>query len=361
MDSHLNVASDIKVKFLEKNFKYYLNRSTILFGASNSGKSTILIEILYLLKDHVPNIFVFAPTAEANNAFNGIIPGPLVFKTVEIDTLNEIYMRQQAATKIYNTVNNLTYLRRLFEQVADYKIIEVAKLAYNNANAIIQKKHNDTTINFIERRSSISEVKEVRDQYLSKLYKAVIRCNKSRLRKMGISEKSKYIIKYLDFNPNCVVVFDDCGAILKKFQKEEVVKKIIFQGRHNHINLILTLQDDLNLDSSIKKNAFVNIFTTGRCAAAYFERGSNSFSKKEKEVAGKIITSVFTPSVKRDFKKLVYLRDETNPFRYTIADIYENFRFGCPSLWEMCNKVSKENNTCDFENDPLLSSFKIDI
>jgi hypothetical protein len=65
--------------------------------------------------------------------------------------------------------------------------------------------------------------------------------------------------------------------------------------------------------------------------------------------------------VKKDFKKLVYLRDDINPFRYTIADLYDNFRFGSPSLWEMCGKISGEKNMCDFENDPLLSAFKIDI
>jgi hypothetical protein len=157
------------------------------------------------------------------------------------------------------------------------------------------------------------------------------------------------------------VVFDDCGAILKRFQKEEVIKKIFFQGRHNYINLIITLQDDLNLDSSIKKNAFVNIFTTGRCASAYFERGSNSFSKKDKEVAGKIINSIFNTNVKNNFKKLVYLRDDPNPFRYTVADLYDEFKFGSPALWQMCDVINKEMNTCDFKNDPLLSSFKIDI
>jgi len=361
MDSYLNVSSNIKVKFLEKNAKYYLNRSTILFGASDSGKSTILIEMLYLLRDHVPNVFVFSETAEENNAFDGIVPAPLIYKTVEIDVLNKLYKRQQAATKIYNTVNKLMDLRKLFEKVADCKSVEAAKLAYNNANSIIRCKKSDPSIDSVERRSAVSEVKEVRDNYLTKLYKSVIRCNKKRLMDMGLPEQYRYIIKYLDFNPNCVVVLDDCGAILKKFQKEEVVKKIIFQGRHSHINLILTLQDDLNLDSSIKKNAFVSVFTTSRCATAYFERGNNSFSKKEREEANKIISHIFAPSIKKDFKKLVYLRDDPNPFRYTIADRYDNFRFGSPSLWEMCGKISGDKNKCDFENDPLLSAFKIDI
>lgn len=361
MESQLSITSDIKVKFLEKTSGHYLNRSTILFGASNSGKSTILIEILYLLKKHVPIIFVFAPTADANNAFDGIVPSPLIYKNVEIEVLKDLYKRQQAATKIYNTVNNLTALRILFERVAEHRYVEAAKMAYGNASAIISRKKNDTSINFIEQKASITEIKNVRDAYLLRLYKNVIRSNRKRLKNMNISSDEKYILKYLDFNPNCVVVFDDCAAVLKKFQKEEVVKKIIFQGRHNFINIILTLQDDLNLDSSIKKNAFVNIFTTSRCAAAYFERGSNSFSKREKERAAKIINHIFTPTIKKDYKKLVYLRDEVDPFRYTIADTYDNFKFGCPSIWHLCKHISDEKNNCDFDNDPLLSAFKIDI
>ena len=365
MSRQLTVDADIKIDFLEKTYKYYLNRSTILFGASNSGKSTILVEILYLLRNLVPNIFVFAPTADANGAFDGIIPSPLIFKSVDIDTLKNIYKRQQAATKIYNKVNDLNKLRMLFGKVADNKSIEAARLAHSNASKFIKNKERDMSINFSERRSSIIDIEGVRDKYLKKLYKNVIRSSSKRLKHTNLTELDRYIVTYLDFNPNCVVVFDDCGAILKKFQKEEVVRKIIFQGRHNYINIILTLQDDLNLDSSIKKNAFVNIFTTGRCATAYFERGSNSFSKKEKAFAGKIINHVFESSSKKnkikDFKKLVYLRDDINPFRYTIADIYEGFKFGSPSVWKMCNRITKDNKACDFDNDPLLTAFKIDI
>jgi hypothetical protein len=361
MHSNLNLAPDIKIKFLEKNAKFYLNRSTILFGASNSGKSTILMEILYLLKDSVPNIFVFSPTADSNNAFDGIIPDPLIFKTVDIDTLTAIYKRQQAATRIYNNVNKLPSLKKLFSLVANTEHLSMEKRMRDDANIIILRKQNDSGIKPMDKKSSIMEVENARNQALSKLYKVVIRCNKQRLKRVGISGDESYIIKYLDFNPNCVVVLDDCGAILKKFQKEEVVKKIIFQGRHNYINIILTLQDDLNLDSSIKKNAFVNVFTTSRCASAYFDRGSNNFSKKEKMMADIIINDIFTSTKKGDFRKLVYLRDDSDPFRYTIADIYENFKFGCPVLWDMCDKVNKDKNKCDFKNDPLLSSFKIDI
>ena len=173
-----------------------------------------------------------------------------------------------------------------------------------------------------------------------------------------MSDSDIYIVKYLDFNPNCIVVFDDCGASLTMFQNEEVIKKILYQGRHSFINIILTLQDDMKLDSSIKKNAFVNVFTTSRCASGYFQRGNNNFSKKEKELADKIITHIFS---KKDFKKLVYVRDDNDPFRYTVAELYGSFRFGSPCLWDMCGKIANTEKTCDFDNDPLLSEFKIDI
>lgn len=349
----------IKLKWMEKDYRYYLNKSTILFGASNSGKSTILLEILYLLKDQVPNIFVFAPTAEENNAFDNIVPKSLVFQELSIEKLSQIYKRQQAATKIFNTANNIKDLKYLFEIVAKQDEKTLVEKIYLNSELTIRKINNNKKLDFASKKSKIADVNEIRAENIKKIYKSVIRKNKERFE--NIKDKYKYIVKYLDFNPNCVVVLDDCGAELKKFQNNETVKKIIFQGRHSHINIIMTLQDDLNLNSAIKKNAFVNIFTTSQCASAYFERASNSYSKKTKEKASKIINYIFSESENgiKNYKKLVYLRGHMDPFRCTIADVYENWQFGSPHLWKLCKKLEKNDSNCDFENDPLLSKFKI--
>ena len=347
-------VDDVKIDMLDKSYKYYLNKSTILFGASNSGKSTILLEILYLLKDKVPNIFVFSPTADNNNTFAGIVPEPLIFKELDIPKLNDIYKRQQASTKIYNTVNDIKILKILFDRVSTITQKQLYDKSILTASEFINKNENK---NKTENKIVIAEIIKTRDKYLIDLYKTTIRGNKTRLKNIGLSILEQYILRYLDFNPNCVVVLDDCGAILKKFQKEEVVKKILFQGRHSYINIIITLQDDMNLDSSIKKNSFVNIFTTGQCASAYFERGSNNFNKKEKEIAAKIIPYIFS---RKDYKKLVYIRDDANPFRFIVADIYDNFRFGSKVLWDLCDKIDKQNKKIDLD-DPMLSDFKINI
>lgn len=358
-NNQLNVGSDT-IKFLEKSYKYFLNKSAILFGASGSGKSTILIEILFLLRAYVPIIFVFSPTAEDNNAFEGIVPNALIFKVVELSQLEEIYKRQQAATRIYNTVNNMDALRALFAKIATSDDIDSAKLAYVNANKIISTKEADYSLSYGDKKTAIKEVKKIRDEYLIKLYKSVIRIHKKKLRRSKLNSAEKYIVKYLDFNPNCIVVLDDCGAELKKFQKETVYKKIMYQGRHSFINIILTLQDDTGLDTGVKKNAFVSIFTTSQCAMAYFEKKSSSFTKKDREKASRIISHIFSEESKKTFRKFVYVRDDPNPFRFTIADEYDNFKFGSKSLWKLCEQA-EDRTKCDFIDDPLMHAFKIDI
>jgi len=327
---------NVRVNVLEKSYKHFLNKNTILFGASNSGKSTILMEILYLLKDHVPNIFVFSPTADSNAAFDGVVPNPVIYTSIDIKALNSIYERQQGASLIYTKVNNINMLRKVFNIVADQNAL--------NLESSIKR------IPIPRETPNTRELQILCEQRLIKLYKDVIRKNKHKI--LNTSDDIKYVLRYLDFNPRCIVVFDDCGAVLKKLQREEVMRKIIFQGRHNHINLIMTLQDDKDLESSIKKNAFVNIFTTERCAATYFERSSNSFSRKEKNYAYSVISSVFSS---RDYKKLVYIRDAPDPFRYTIANIY-SFKFGSPKLWKLCSLVKQSDN---FNHNPVLQNFRM--
>ena len=36
----------------------HLHKTTLVFGSSGSGKTTIMEEILYLLKNHIPNYLV---------------------------------------------------------------------------------------------------------------------------------------------------------------------------------------------------------------------------------------------------------------------------------------------------------------
>lgn len=351
--------NDVKIPFLDKNPYYYFCKSTTIFGASSSGKSVIVIEILKLLKDLIPLIAVFAPTADETKSFADIVPNEMIFRTVDLEKLESIYQRQQASTKVFNMVNNKDRLRELFVKVSSQSLRETEAKVNASASDLIHRTENDVTLGFLQKKYSISDVKKARDEYLKTLYKHVIRVNRTRLRKLHLSDEEMYVLKYLDFNPNIIIVFDDCGSVFtKKIQKNKTIQKIFFQGRHSYITTIFVFQDDLNLESSLRKNSFINIFTTQQCAQAYFERSSNNFSKEEKKQATKVINAILSPSLKNEHKKLVYVRDSNNPFRYTIAGIYDTFRFGCQQLWDYCAKLNAANSRFD-TNDPAMGAFNI--
>jgi hypothetical protein len=335
-----------------------------LFGASESGKSTVLFDILYLLKPHVPLIFVFSPTAEENKAFDGIVPPQCIFTEIDIEKIKLIYERQKAATRIFNTVNNVKNLQKTFATIASPKSMASAKLAYCNAVKIIARKNNDQSLNASEKKITTSLITGVRDEYLIKLYKNEIRNSILRLNKMRLTSLDKYIIKYLDFIPYCILIFDDCGAVISKFTKDPVLKKIGYQGRHNMLQAIYTLQDDTDMTPTMKKQSKINIFTTDQCASAYFQRKTNNFTKKTKTTADKIISHVFADTGNKrvtNHKKLIYLRGESDPFRYTIADVHEPFKFGCSALWGLSESLQGKKDTLSFEDDPLMSSFNINL
>jgi hypothetical protein len=359
----IRISNDISLKHLDKKASHYLNRNIMLFGASESGKSTVLFEILYLLKKAIPLIFVFSPTAGENCAFDGIVPSSVIRSEICIPTISAIYARQQAATRIYKMVSDINALRSLFMRVANGTLKNIEHTTNNNAAMLTRKKAQNLSLNEDEKTHAIASINKTRDDFLIKLYKHTVRINKKRLRKAQLTSKELYIIKYLDFNPRCIIVCDDCGSVIKKFQKEEVFKKIMYQGRHNNMQIIFTLQDDTDMAPFMKKQSKVNIFTTDQCAAAYFERPSNNFTKKVRVKADLIISNIFAETVnKKNYKKLMYIRGEPDPFKYTIANVYGKFKFGSPSLWELCGCTSEKNDDiARFEDDPMLSSFKIEL
>ena len=55
-----------------------IGKNTILYGESGTGKSTIIIDILYHLKDIIPSCIIISPTESANGTFTDIIPNLMI-------------------------------------------------------------------------------------------------------------------------------------------------------------------------------------------------------------------------------------------------------------------------------------------
>ena len=287
----------LKVPFLPKDSSLYFGKSTTIFGASSTGKSTIALEILRLLKDRIPMVSIFSPTESENKTYTGTVPAGCIYPTVELSKLEAIYHRQKGATKVFNMVNNKVQLRKLFLKVSNVSSRETEVKVTQSAKDIIRRKEADDSIDFIQKNADIKQINKSLDEYLVTLYKHVIRENKRRLKKLNITDQEMYILKYLDFNPEILIIFDDCASMFTlKMQKSKIIQDMFFLGRHLHMTTMFLLHDDKQLESSLRKNSFVNIFTTPQCAHAYFDRSSNNFSKDDKKMASKIIAHVMNPA-----------------------------------------------------------------
>ena len=118
-------------------------------------------------------------------------------------------------------------------------------------------------------------------------------------------------------------------------------------GRHHKITFMISFQDDKLLDSGLRKNAFINIFTTEIVCNAFFQRSANNFTKQEKNKMTKLALSIFNdPKYKeKNYKKLVYIKDKNPNVYYILADYIDDFKFGSDYLHSLCDRVKRKSDS----------------
>lgn len=344
-DKSIHIESFGDLHFIDKNPDNFLNRSTILYGPSNTGKSTIGFWIMELLKPYIPNIIVICPTDGANESYSGIVPGRCIFSSCDVEQLRNLYQRQEEATQTYNKANRMEILESLFNKANDSS----AKTLVDKLDRItmfrLRKVESSSEMNYATKKEQTKAITDKVKKTKRSIYKDTIEKHKTTLLTLNLSTDEKFSIKFLRFNPNMLVVLDDCQAEIATWGKDDTVKKLFFQGRHVNVTSMYMLQTDSSKDGlppGIRMNTFNNFFTDGNTATRFFNNKDNGFSAQDKRDAQKIISELFKPNPdgSPNFKKLVYSRlDPMHKFRYVIADQPENFKFGSEALWELSKKV----------------------
>src|SRR5687767_8772229 len=118
-DEAIICSDGIQLKPLDKNPKYYFRNTTLIFGRRNSGKTTILNEIMYLCKDLMTMCFVISTTNSSNNNFTDIVPNKCIFSKLEDNWLKNLWKRQNDVSEIYEIANNINTLYSIFKLIAD--------------------------------------------------------------------------------------------------------------------------------------------------------------------------------------------------------------------------------------------------
>jgi hypothetical protein len=324
------------------NYKYFLDQSTLLYGETKTGKSSIMVDILYHLKPFVEQIIVISPSDPQNHTYDrGVVPLPCIHYEITSELLNNIWERQNALAAVYSRANEPTVLKGLFDKITNNgrardEISQIYR-KLKEYKAEIESTESEQSI----MRSKVSTMEKDCKELILLIWKRYISINMRHLRRLKLSADEQYSLKYLDLNPRLVLIFDDCTPDMKKFSSHPVMKKLFFQGRWAFITFLIACHTDKCIDPELKKNAFVSIFTEESCANGYFERQSNNFGKEAKERANNALRAAFTPMTK--FQKLVWVREDKRFYKFT-ATIRDGFEFGGDILREYCSRCQSSKN-----------------
>lgn len=359
-------AENFTVSWFDKTIDKLKDRSVIFYGPSGSGKTVLIYDIMYEARNTFPRVLVFAPTNREKRDYENVIPKELIYEEFGLDDIKELYNTQRAAAHTYNTANDIHVLKKLFLRIATppQKAHEETIMRHKQrAVEQIKKMFQDEGI----RKHKLDELEDLHKRQLIDFYKTrVIQPNIVLLRQQQLTHDEQLCVKFLNYNPRILVIFDDAMTeiltLIKKGRQtnDNVILDFFYKGRWAYITHFYAFQDDNRLESEIKKNAFYSIFTSPNVASAFFGRSATNFSKQDKAKADAAIKVVFATDDEEqspNHRKLVYSRlDSKNPFQYTIAKLHGDFQMCSKNVRNFCKKVGKADDIVD-KNNPYLKRF----
>ena len=326
---------------IDLHYSLFLNKATVIYGESGTGKTVILKDILYLLKNYVDQIIVFSQTDKQTRSYGGtIVPSVMVHDNITDELLNDIYKRQEVLASVYDKVWNMEIIESLFSR------IQSDVNGQRNAIAQIERAIGIIADSDIQAEDKNKKKDELM-RYIKLIYKHAISENASALQKESLTEDEKYSLKYINLNPNLVILFDDCTALIDKFKKHFVINSLFFQGRHLKITTLLAIHTDKVLLPEHKKNSYVNIFTNDIAAHGYANRPSSDLDKASKIKFDNAVRVAFTDAAK--YQKLLYIRDTRKFYRFC-ATPRDQFEFCSPTIRAFCEEIAASSGSLSKAN-----------
>ncbi len=332
----------------------FVDKVSMFYGDTGTGKSVMMRHVLACLKQHIEQIIVISPTDAQNHTYSdGTVPIPFIHEVITETLLSDIWERQSAFVNVYKKANDPATLLKLFNRIPNIMSTKVCIAEVINRLDAFKKDMEDSGEAPHLITNKINEKTDICHQFIRNIYRTVIDRNRAKLESMNLSENERWTLKYINFNPSLLLIFDDCTDQLKKFRSNQILQKLFYQGRWSKITCLIACHTDKALDPELKKNARINVFTDTSSATSYFARQSNFFDPILKSEATRAITSAFTSS--EPHQKLIWVKAEKMFYRAT-AKVHKNLSFGSPIIREFAEKV--QTNTHTLDNNRFISQFK---
>jgi energy-coupling factor transporter ATP-binding protein EcfA2 len=340
------------IPWFPKDVNNHLDKTTLIFGGTGSGKTTVIEEILYLLKDYVPNFMVIAPrTSDA--AYRRKLPSRCIKEDFTKERLQKLWNRQYYATQLYNTANDINILESLFKVAPDREGIVMLEAIKRKASDMIKVIEMSPNLDFGQKKAQKTAIEELQIKKIKIIYRDAVRKNKHIIeRNPDLTTQQKIALDYLDFNPRLCLIIDDCSekfqVWMKFFKKNEVnpFESIFYKNRWNYLTLVFAAHDDKLVNTELRKNSRVTIYTNSQALVTSINRAGNGFTPKEKKEAMRYAAKIFGDEEKgvKTHQKMCYIREDPHPFKYLIANLYPDFNLACTPVRTMVAKMPKKED-----------------
>jgi hypothetical protein len=369
----LETATGHQVPELQLNPSLFVDKTTVIYGPSKTGKTVFVKNIMQRLHGHVPQVLVVAPSEPSNRSYENFVdpalihyrlylPDPKDRKDTETKAalrfLETVWKRQEMMAAIYTRASDPSVLRQLYGRLTGAE-----RKASDQCLAALERRRQKATEEICRqytrdggREEKVNEISEKFKKIVVLLFKKFLTpAVKTLWHEKTLTEDERFSLHYLHFNPRLLLIFDDCAAQLKPFFNKEIFRKLFYQNRHSCITVVICCQDDTDLPTNLRKNAFVSIFTEAIVAHSNFERVSNKFPKSTRSFVADVLPEVFV-----GYRKIAYIReDDKRQHFYHVTGTYPKpFLFGSDALGELCSEVRADARAMDTDN-PFYEKFKV--
>lgn len=364
-DKTLYTIKGEPIPWLEPRVEEYLDLATLVFGASGSGKTTIIDQVMYLTKEFIPNCICIIPKT-SRKVYDGKVHPRCIKENLSKSKIEKIWKRQENMTMIYNIANDPKVLEELYNNLKDKKTKIMIDAMERYAKKTIKEIDVNKRYTFPQKKSQIANIKNMCVKKITTIYRSIIRQNREFLlekaKKGLLSQKAMIAINFLDINPRLLIVIDDNTENFKKWMKyfkpgdTNPFESIFYRGRHNFITLIFAAHDDKVVVPELRKNARVIYYTTSQSLVASISKTGNGFTSADKKYAQRAADRIFSPNPDgiKTYEKLCYIRESTTPFCYSVANLYPDFTVGSAPLDELVKRMPEKKD--DLASNPYLKN-----
>lgn len=359
-DQTLVVNGSIVVPKVDESNYLFLNRLTILYGESGTGKTMLISHILHSLKDKIPIAIVANPTNKLNKSYDSIFPSQAIHDDMTKDLLIRIFKRQTQSLAMHNLIHDISVLDAIFIKVAsgeDHQKIQKLKDVLQRSIQNIRNEYNE-----IDADQMINKITEMhKEKCIHIMRKSILKKQSFLLNDHMLSEEQQIIVKNINFNPNILLLLDDCASSVKEWKDLKEMKQLFFEGRHYHATVIIAMQNESILPPPLRNNAHINIFTTEAVVNTYFKKESCGISTSQRKKIYDIAKVVFEDTGDRkrpNYKKMCFFGPVIKVdkrIQYIIATP-RIFRFGSEIYWELCQRIKKDTHS-DMNTNSLTRLF----